>query len=323
MLLLASDSFLSNTADAASAVGGVVAILGIVATIRTLYRRTLGRRRDRYGRLARLGPGAQLAFFESVIGEPPALRRSIEKRIYDVVTEGDPGFDHALADDIDGAHEILVPARFTESIFVDRDYYLQTISDADDTILAYSITTRSRRFAPIIEAPRRMSFLARRRWKREVGSAYEPLFKIRLGHSRFSALDPQDPDDFTGPHFRASPGARVYSYSEINYFGNPGHYLGYVFTASSAGAGPADWGILHEVVAQAGYYEWPYPMRPDPDSPTEPPDDDGPGWEQIPAADAFRRRTAITTFTAIHPRLWTDNYPTTFGPHIDDMRLLP
>ena len=42
----------------------------------TRYRASFGRRRDRYRRLKRLGTNAQVSFFSSVLGEPPALRRT-------------------------------------------------------------------------------------------------------------------------------------------------------------------------------------------------------------------------------------------------------
>ena len=37
-----------------------------------------------------------------------------------------------------------------ESIFVDRDFYVQTLSDDTETVLSYSVTTRDRRFCSAI-----------------------------------------------------------------------------------------------------------------------------------------------------------------------------
>jgi hypothetical protein len=239
-----------------------------------------------------------------------------------VVTRGDPRYDPRLADDVDESHDVLVPASFVECIFVDRLYYLQTISDADGTVLAFSVTTRGSRFSPRFEFPPRMGLVEKLRWRRKTGEMPRPLFRVRLGRSRFSDLDAKNPDAFAPPHFQATSGVRMFRYSEINYYGNPGGYVTYVFTASSAVAGRAAWSVLFDVIEQAGYFEWPYPTRPDPEE-QAPPTSRGPEWESLTAAHEFRSRSAITTYTAIHGRLWVENFPTTFGPHGDEVRLLP
>jgi hypothetical protein len=307
--------------DVAGLVGGLAAALALAAGVRARYRRTLGRRRDRYERLARLGPGAQLSFFASVHGEPPAIRRTVDTEIFEVATQDHPLFDPALVDEDDEAHDVLVPASFVECIFIDRFYYLQTISDADDTVLAFSVTTRRKRFRPKFEAPHRIGLLERIRWRRRFGEPFRPLFSVRLGSTRFSDLDPVEPDDFAGPHFQATLGARTARYSELNYYGNPGHYLTYVFTASTAAPGRPEWGRLGEVIEQAGHHEWPYPSRTH-EAPPPPPETE-PEWDDLTAAHEFRRRTVITTYTAIGPGLWDVNFPVTFGPHGDEVRMLP
>jgi hypothetical protein len=52
----------------------LVAAGALLGFTRAQYRKTFGRRRDRYGRLARLGTNAQVSFFSSGLGEPPAMR---------------------------------------------------------------------------------------------------------------------------------------------------------------------------------------------------------------------------------------------------------
>lgn len=314
--------FADASIDVAQLVGGLAALLVIVASIRTRYLHTIGRRRDRYERLARLAPGVQLSFFASVHGEPPAFKRTVEKLAYRVVTRGHPLFEEARADDVDGSHEALSPESFIECIFVDSFYYLQTISDEDGTVLAFSVTVRTKRFHPRFEAPRPMGYLERLRWRRTYGGELpRPLFRVRLGKTRFSELDSKDPEKVAPPHFQATSGVRMFRYSEIKYFGNPGHYLTYVFTASSAAPGRAAWPLVFDVLQEVGYHEWPYPARPDPDE-QPPPSRPEPEWEELPIVREFRRATAITTYTAIHSSLWVDNFPTTFGPHGDDVRLL-
>jgi hypothetical protein len=78
----AADSRLESVLDWLGRVGeigaAILAVLALFAGARGIYRRTLGRKRDRYARLKRLGTNAQVAFFSSVLGEPPAMRRTIE-----------------------------------------------------------------------------------------------------------------------------------------------------------------------------------------------------------------------------------------------------
>src|SRR5687768_16116817 len=69
------DDALPRFSEILTAVLAAIAIAGI---LRSVYRRTVGRRRDRYGRLRRLGTMAQVSFFSSVLGEPPAMRRTVD-----------------------------------------------------------------------------------------------------------------------------------------------------------------------------------------------------------------------------------------------------
>jgi hypothetical protein len=298
--------------DLGAILGGAAALLIVLAAAREGYRRTLGRRRDRYERLGRLGTGAQLSFFVAVLGEPPAMRKTITKADYvDVVSEGDPHFDPALAGPEDAAHEVRAPQEFTECFFIDRDFYVQTISDHDETILAFSVTRRRPRFRPVLEMPAKLGWLDRWRWRQRAGEKFEPLFRVRLGRTRFADLD-NGPDAFAGPHFNVGVGARSYSYSEFHYFGNPGHYQTFVFTASSA-AGSAPIGEPLKIREEVGGDEWPDPER----------EYDERSWEDLPLTQRFRRETAITTYTVIGPELWERNYPSSFGPHGDEVRTLP
>src|SRR3954468_9791042 len=132
-----------TAADYATIIAGVLAALGLFDYARSVWGRTVGRRRVVAQRLARLGTGAQLGFFESVLGEPPALRRRFE------LDEKDWG---AVADD--DSEPPLVTRSYVESFFIDPLYYVQTVSDVDDPVVGFSITTRPRRFHPTITIPR-------------------------------------------------------------------------------------------------------------------------------------------------------------------------
>jgi hypothetical protein len=299
----------------AAVLGGAAGLVAVAAAVRGWYRRTLGRRRDRYARLARLGTGAQLSFFVAVLGEPPAIRRTIVKDDYLELVDRDDERFYMLGvpvDEDDLTREVRSPRAFTECFFVDRDYYVQTISDQDETVLAYSVTTRDRRFKPIFEAPQVYGWRERRRIRRRIGQNPTPLFRVRLGHTRFADRDPTDPDEFAGPHLLVSVGVRTFRYSELAYFGNPGHYQTYVFTASDP-AGEAPVGQVAGVQEEINANEWPHPERAD----TEP------GWDSLLVTQSFRRETAITTITVTASELWEKNFPSTYGPHGNEVRTLP
>jgi hypothetical protein len=291
--------------------GAAAALLAVGTAVRGWYRRTLGRRFDRYGRLARLGTGAQLSFFASVLGEPPAMHRTIVKDDYvEFVLPGDPDFDPALAEH--GPQERRVTRLFTECTFIDRDYYVQTLSDDDGTVLAFSVTARSARFRPVYEVHRRLGPIERWQWRRRFGETYQPLVHIKLGRTTFADLDSKDPETFA-PHFAIAIGAHNHAYSEFQSFGNPGNYQRFAWTASDAarhgpfGEGPA-------VTEEIGGGEWPGPDR-----------DDQPEWEAMPETQRFRHQTVITTYTVVNGLLLSEqNYPLDrFGPHENDVRTLP
>lgn len=136
----ANISFQDSLLIFGSIIGALAALYALLGAVRNHLRETIGRRADRYARLARLGTGAQLSFFASVLGEPPAMQRTIVKADYvELVHSSDPDFDpHADARE---TQERFVERSFIESTFIDRDYYVQAISDDDETVLAFSVTT--------------------------------------------------------------------------------------------------------------------------------------------------------------------------------------
>jgi hypothetical protein len=286
--------------DIAGLIGGLAALGLIWNGARQWYRRTLGRRRDRYSRLARLGPGAQLSFFTSVLGEPPAVRRTITKDDY-------VEYGYSQNEPV----KTYTQRAFTECFYIDRDYYVQTISDADETVLAFSVTTRHPGFTPTFRVPKQLPLIERWRWERRFRVRYRALFKVRLARTHFSDLDPKHPDEFAGPHFRVGAGARSFSYAEFRSFGNPGLYQTYVFTASSASRRAA-FGPIGDVIAEIDGEEWPGPDR-----------DDQPLWEDMPATRRFRAATTVTTYTVIGPTVSAENFPSSFGPREDHVRTIP
>lgn len=280
-------------ADAGSFVGAAAAFLVLAGAVRTWYRRTLGRRRDRYERLGRLGTGAHLSFFESVLGEPPAMRRSYAAEV------------KAYSPEIQDM--VSVERLFLECFFIDRDYYVQAICDEDASVIAFSVTTRSKRFRPIFSFPPKPSRAQRRRWKEMTGESFKPFFRIALGRTRFEALGQDEPS----PQRKAETGARTFSYTELYYFGNPGNYQSFGFTASSA-AHQAEIGPIGDVVEELGR-DWVGGVG----------EEDSPQLAGLAGLRAFRHETPVTTYTVLGSSVGLDQYPGGFGPHGDEVRTLP
>lgn len=306
----------------------VAAGMGVASALRRWFAQTIGRRRDRYGRLARLGTNAQLSFFTATLGSPPALRRTVVGVITSLPDRpGDTSassayaarlalFMHALRPVIAEFEEegqgleteeeiqlIRTEVELSEVVWIDRDYYVQALVDHDETVHAYSVTTRSGRFHPKLEAPSPLPWRERRRVRRQLGMSEDELrlFRIRLGKSTFSEIG--EPTQAY-----ASLGAHRYAYVEAHWFGNPTAYQHYVFSSNDSGAGA--WPKLHILFPEGtGSLRWPA-------SAGEGPVDDN-------ALARFRRESVMNTYTVIGPRFQLDDYPLSFGPEIDLVRTLP
>jgi len=157
--------------QAGTIAAGVAAALAIVQFLRSGYRRTIGRRWEMRRRLARLGTMAQLSFFTSVIGEPPALRRSVEWNQTRYT----------------GMGKKALPARRRghENVYVDPYFFVQALTDEDETVVAYSVTNRHRRFRPRFVSPGGSAIPKRTLFGREK-FGYRPGIDVRLGRSYFS-----------------------------------------------------------------------------------------------------------------------------------------
>jgi hypothetical protein len=276
---------------------GVVAVLALLDYGRRLFTRTIGRRRDIARRLERLGTGAQLHFFESVLGEPPAMRRRFQSE----------QVDWAAVDD-DETEPPLVTRSFLECFFIDPLYCVQTVSDSDDTVVGFSITTRSRYFHPIISLPLRPS--VRDRLLNVLTFGRRPpseLARVKLGRTRFAEAVR---DDWGFPRIRSWLGARAWSYSEIHYFGNPGHYQHFVFSLSSASpVSHSEPGRIENVDRD--------------DDPWLEHEDEPENWLDV-APDWIKELHAkgvITTVTVVG-NFPPEDWPT-FGPHGDEIRTIP
>lgn len=331
--------WLGNVAEILTA---LVLSATILAAGWSLYKRTLDRRRDRYARLRRLGTNAQTSFFSSALGDPPAMRRKQES----MVTRYD-----------DDGNAYLEPKTWLECVWIDRDFYVHGVADEDETIHAYSVTTRTKRFRPAFRQPG--AHYVERRWLARLLQRphYKPNPKIRLGKTRFHELGrPEQAASWLGAH-----NAHYYE----SYWGaNPGYYQYFVYSINDAGYlawdAPWDYDVMHDFAW--GYEEAapfdPRPSllkvaseadaaeaealaaRPDADiadselavADSEPIDDDYVD-EPLPAFyDNFRRKARINTYTVIGGELMLDDYPfytpppqlypTTFGVNSGRTRTL-
>jgi hypothetical protein len=261
----------------------LLALLSLWAAIKEGWRRTLGRRGDLYRRLARLGVGGQLSFFEAVIGEPPAIKSTV----------GGTTLEE------EGESVVERPKDFTQSFFVDRHFYLQTISDESETVQAFSVTTRHRRFTPTFTGLPKPGLSSRvwlwMRYRERAGY----FFKVKLGRTTFSEIEGE-------PLFiRAWTAVRAAAYCEAHGGGNPSYYQTFVLTSSTA-AGVAPGGPPLDLANALGHGDW--SPGGDSEAPAE--------FKEIPGIEEFRREAVITTYSVL--AMAPDMYPeTSFGPHGD------
>lgn len=281
--------------EIATVLGAIAALIVILGALRVAYRRTLGRRRDSYKRLRRLAAGVRLSTLEAELGTPPTISNDLQAEV--------PEWDETQGE------MVPVERSFQEHIFVDPRYYVQAVCDDQDKVLAFSVTTRSKRFRPTFRFPPRLSYRERRRWKQRSGEPFSYYFEVKLGRSRFTDIEPD-----WRPMRRAFLGARTFAYNELYYFGNPGYYQHYGFTmssASSVGLGEP-FPPIGEVAELVGR-DWA----------GGPTDADAEELAQSEILKRFRREAVVTTYTVLAPHLRPESYPTNFGPHGDEVRTLP
>jgi hypothetical protein len=266
----------------------VIAAVGISGLVRDAFMRTVGRRRDLTRRLGRLGCGAQLEFFNSVLGEPPTMRGPLD-------------LGSSVA-------EPPAPGQLDQCFWVFPQCYVQVFVDDHSTVRGYAVTTRSRRFAPRFSFPprvtRRHGVLRRKRGWDHLG------FYVRLGRTRLADVAPPE----HAPTVVAWAAARSWNYAELHYLGNPGYYLTFVAAASYAGP-PLPVGDLHAALAEMGEAEaWPvrWPWE----------DPAGmPQWSMMKAVASVRQNTVANTYAVVDSQLLAETIPH-YGPHGDEVRML-
>ncbi|MFF1651956.1 ETEC_3214 domain-containing protein [Streptomyces sp. NPDC058255] len=204
--------WLSALADMSKIMGGVVAALTLIGTVTGWWKKGPGRRRTWTKNFKQLAPGVRPAYVEALFGEPafelavPVLsitpgtgsRLGLTERVWPLATEG----------------------------------YLTTWSGESD-VVAYSLTTTSKRFKPRIR----------------IGSSWYstgPALNVRLGRTRLTqvsaALDLPHPEEIA-----SWKGARRHEYYETYYFGNPGHYMTWACGVSGTGYRAGEAGAMERL----------------------------------------------------------------------------
>lgn len=181
-------------------VGLIASLLIIGAAALRLYRNRLGRRRLLKREVEQLVPNAPLDWFRERLGAP-------------VFTGKESGW------------RVLVWAYPV--------CYVQAVTRHDDEVVAFSVTTRARRWNPV--------FLHGVPF-----SANRPSGEVRLGRSTFGDVgtEPQGVYGFLG--------ARRWGYSEAFYFGNPGLYRHYILSVNDAGYTSQQCDGIIDVLMEAG-----------------------------------------------------------------------
>lgn len=135
--------------------------------------------------LQQLAPGTTMAFFVSILGTPIFVKKGMQNT--------------------------------KRCVFVHNLFYVEAVTNLDDEVQMFSVTTRSENFNPIL-----------------ILGPYttdNTFVSVQLGKTKFSELD------ILGYEGRVESGVgnRRAFYNEEYYFGNPGLYQTYVLSYNDAG----------------------------------------------------------------------------------------
>jgi hypothetical protein len=146
----------------------------------------------------------------------PETRSHALTRTREQVERLRPGIQlHAFAAILGGMTETTLRTHgpYTERIYVLPFCYVQAVTDPDNSVMYFSVTARVADFRPTFVTGPEGNY---------------PRMEVRLGETPFSA------HPFT-PEIIGYLGARSIYYSEIYYFGNPGHYRRFALSLNTAG----------------------------------------------------------------------------------------
>lgn len=194
--------------DTSKIFGGVAAALGIAKTVPAWWRNGPGKRRTWARAFNQLAPHVRPAYVADLFGQPAFEMQTHAQQM-------------TFPEHDEDAWPTMVDRPLVERVWIlGADGYLTTWSE-ETAVLAYSLTTASRRFHPKIR----------------MGSAPDSngaFYDVHLGRTRFSQLGAAlHSNHLEG--LASWKGARRHEYYETYYFGNPGHYLSWSCGASGAG----------------------------------------------------------------------------------------
>lgn len=238
--------------------------------MRGVWQRTpVGRRRSASKRLQRLTPNVQLDYFSKVLGLVPIYKRRV--------------------------------ADLSESIFRHEDFYVQALTDENEQVVFYSVTTRSERFRPLM-------------WPNKVHPLSHPHPPVaRLGEATFEELT-LDHIDGVSLFIRGATAPTFYI--EDYYFGNPGLYQHYLAGLNECGPMTADTSLMSPL-AGPGTHLGTFGRDPD--------DYEALGdWLQSAAVTAFRALAVPNTYGVTSPNFSPRQHGSRFalGPDPVQMRTL-
>lgn len=240
--------------------GAIVTLDAGIRVARSALGGSLGRRLRAHRRLGKLGASVPLSYFESVLGAP--IYRS----------GGDRG---------------------SETIWVDRYFYVQAHAHSDERVFMYSVTSRLKSFKPRVPFPGGGVYYARQ----------NKPFGLRLGKHPFA-------EAYEGPVSAVGClGARRWWYSEVHYLANPGNYQSMILS-------------LNQAAPVVGGMDDLFTLMQDHD-----------GWvddavRASPVFEAFRASCAPNTYSISGPMWHFDEEADgvtsgLFGADLDTVRVLP
>ncbi len=178
---------------------------------------------------------------------------------------------------------------YQEFIFSNPYFYIQAFINSEGKVALFSVTTRRRRFKPSLHIGELGFPIKFGKWKHY----FLRKRLIKLGKTKFSELgDPEKVFRRGGDH------GGFDFYSELHYFGNPGHYLNYAFSINENGYGDAIFHVPRSFLENI------------PDDPEE--------------IKRFRNESAINTYTVIGSmgKEEIENNHIEFGPRRSQIRTL-
>jgi hypothetical protein len=212
----------------------------------------------------------------------PETRSHALNRTREQVERLRPGIQlHAFAAILGGMTEttLRTDGPYTERIYVLPFCYVQAVTHADSSVMYFSVTARVAEFRPTFVTGPEGNY---------------PRMEIRLGETPFSAYA-------FAPEIIGYVGARSIYYSEIYYFGNPGHYQSFALSLNTAGTSIPP--KLVELLANDEIRV------------------DDPSFLNHEQTRNFRASAAPNTYTVTAPHFEVPHASFLFGPDSDQMRV--